>query len=138
MEALLKMVEEMVCPNQLSEMVIGQTKEIIVSLINMKTQKQEDKAEEGDDDTDEGIEEDVISESDKVEDILQGCANLSLRGEGWFFAQSERSPSSDEEEYQEDFRVLSSLNPVIVNVESDSTYPDVDSDTSIINIEWHE
>ena len=135
MEALLKMVEEMVCPNQLSEMVIGQTKEIIVSLINMKTQKQEDKAEEGDDDTDEGIEEDVISESDKVEDILQGCANLSLRGEGWFFAQSERSPSSDEEEYQEDFRVLSSLNPVIINVESDSTYPDIDSDTSIINIE---
>ena len=135
MEALLKMVEEMVCPNQLSEMVIGQTKEIIVSLINMKTQKQEDKAEEGDDDTDEGIEEDASSESDKVEEILQGCANLSLRGEGWFFAQSERSPSSDEEEYQEDFRVLSSLNPVIVNVESDSTYPDVDSDTSIINIE---
>ena len=135
MEALLKMVEEMVCPNQLSEMVIGQTKEIIVSLINMKTQKQEDKAEEGDDDTDEGIEEDASSESDKVEEILQGCANLSLRGEGWFFAQSERSPSSDEEEYQEDFRVLSSLNPVIVNVESDSTYPDIDSDTSIINIE---
>ena len=135
MEALLKMVEEMVCPNQLSEMVISQTKELIVSLINMKTQKQEDKAEEGDDDTDEGIEEDASSESDKVEEILQGCANLSLRGEGWFFAQSERSPSSDEEEYQEDFRVLSSLNPVIVNVESDSTYPDVDSDTSIINIE---
>ena len=133
MEALLKMVEEMVCPNQLSEMVIGQTKELIVSLINMK--KKKNRAEEGDDDTDEGIEEDASSESDKVEEILQGCANLSLRGEGWFFAQSERSPSSDEEEYQEDFRVLSSLNPVIVNVESDSTYPDVDSDTSIINIE---
>ena len=131
MEALLKMVEEMVCPNQLSEMVIGQTKELIVSLINMKKKQKE----EGDDDTDEGIEEDASSESDKVEEILQGCANLSLRGEGWFFAQSERSPSSDEEEYQEDFRVLSSLNPVIVNVESDSTYPDVDSDTSIINIE---
>ena len=134
MEALLKMVEEMVCPNQLSEMVIGQTKELIVSLINMKKKKKKQK-EEGDDDTDEGIEEDASSESDKVEEILQGCANLSLRGEGWFFAQSERSPSSDEEEYQEDFRVLSSLNPVIVNVESDSTYPDVDSDTSIINIE---
>ena len=133
MEALLKMVEEMVCPNQLSEMVIGQTKELIVSLINMKKKKKQ--KEEGDDDTDEGIEEDASSESDKVEEILQGCANLSLRGEGWFFAQSERSPSSDEEEYQEDFRVLSSLNPVIVNVESDSTYPDVDSDTSIINIE---
>merc|ERR1712062_716651 len=98
---------------------------------NMKKKQKE----EGDDDTDEGIEEDVISESDKLEEILQGCANLSLRGEGWFFARSERSPSSDEEEYQEDFRVLSSLNPVIVNVESDSTYPDVDSDTSIINIE---
>ena len=134
MEALLKMVEEMVCPNQLSEMVIGQTKELIVSLINMKKKKKKQK-EEGDDDTDEGIEEDASSESDKVEEILQGCANLSLRGEGWFFAQSERSPSSDEEEYQEDFRVLSSLNPVIVNVESDSTYPDADSDTSIINIE---
>ena len=133
MEALLKMVEEMVCPNQLSEMVIDQTKELIVSLINMKKKKKQ--KEEGDDDTDEGIEEDASSESDKVEEILQGCANLSLRGEGWFFAQSERSPSSDEEEYQEDFRVLSSLNPVIVNVESDSTYPDVDSDTSIINIE---
>ena len=133
MEALLKMVEEMVCPNQLSEMVIGQTKELIVSLINMEKKKKQ--KEEGDDDTDEGIEEDASSESDKVEEILQGCANLSLRGEGWFFAQSERSPSSDEEEYQEDFRVLSSLNPVIVNVESDSTYPDVDSDTSIINIE---
>ena len=133
MEALLKMVEEMVCPNQLSEMVISQTKELIVSLINMKKKKKQ--KEEGDDDTDEGIEEDASSESDKVEEILQGCANLSLRGEGWFFAQSERSPSSDEEEYQEDFRVLSSLNPVIVNVESDSTYPDVDSDTSIINIE---
>ena len=133
MEALLKMVEEMVCPNQLSEMVIGQTKELIVSLINMK--KKKNRAEEGDDDTDEGIEEDASSESDKVEEILQGCANLSLRGEGWFFAQSERSPSSDEEEYQEDFRVLSSLNPVIINVESDSTYPDIDSDTSIINIE---
>ena len=133
MEALLKMVEEMVCPNQLSEMVIGQTKELIVSLINMKKKKKQ--KEEGDDDTDEGIEEDASSESDKVEEILQGCANLSLRGEGWFFAQSERSPSSDEEEYQEDFRVLSSLNPVIVNVESDLTYPDVDSDTSIINIE---
>ena len=133
MEALLKMVEEMVCPNQLSEMVIGQTKELIVSLINMKKKKKQ--KEEGDDDTDEGIEEDASSESDKVEEILQGCANLSLRGEGWFFAQSERSPSSDEEEYQEDFRVLSSLNPVIVNVESDSTYPDADSDTSIINIE---
>ena len=133
MEALLKMVEEMVCPNQLSEMVIGQTKELIVSLINMKKKKKQ--KEEGDDDTDEGIEEDASSESDKVEEILQGCANLSLRGEGWFFAQSERSPSSDEEEYQEDFRVLSSLNPVIINVESDSTYPDIDSDTSIINIE---
>ena len=133
MEALLKMVEEMVCPNQLSEMVIGQTKELIVSLINMKKKKKQ--KEEGDDDTDEGIEEDASSESDKVEEILQGCANLSLRGEGWFFAQSERSPSSDEEEYQEDFRVLSSLNPVIINVESDSTYPDVDRDTSIINIE---
>ena len=133
MEALLKMVEEMVCPNQLSEMVIGQTKELIVSLINMEKKKKQ--KEEGDDDTDEGIEEDASSESDKVEEILQGCANLSLRGEGWFFAQSERSPSSDEEEYQEDFRVLSSLNPVIVNVESDSTYPEVDSDTSIINIE---
>ena len=133
MEALLKMVEEMVCPNQLSEIVIGQTKELIVSLINMKKKKKQ--KEEGDDDTDEGIEEDASSESDKVEEILQGCANLSLRGEGWFFAQSERSPSSDEEEYQEDFRVLSSLNPVIVNIESDSTYPDVDSDTSIINIE---
>ena len=128
MEALLKMVEEMVCPNQLSEMVIGQTKELIVSLINMKKKKKQ--KEEGDDDTDEGIEEDASSESDKVEEILQGCANLSLRGEGWFFAQSERSPSSDEEEYQEDFRVLSSLNPVIVNVESDSTYPDIDSDTT--------
>ena len=134
MEALLKMVEEMVCPNQLSDMVIGQTKELIVSLINIKKKKKKQK-EEGDDDTDEGIEEDASSESDKVEEILQGCANLSLRGEGWFFAQSERSPSSDEEEYQEDFRVLSSLNPVIVNVESDSTYTDADSDTSIINIE---
>ena len=137
MEALLKMVEEMVCPNQLSEMVIGQTKELIVSLINMKKKKKqkEEGDDDTDDDTDEGIEEDASSESDKVEEILQGCANLSLRGEGWFFAQSERSPSSDEEEYQEDFRVLSSLNPVIVNVESDSTNPDVDSDTIIINIE---
>ena len=133
-EALLEMVEEMVCPNQLSEMVIAQTKELITSLIGMKKKK---KSDEGDDDErDEGIEEDASSESDvKVDEILQGCANLSLRGEGWFFAQSERSPSSDEEEYQEDFRVLSSLNPVIVNVESDSTYPDIDSDTSIINIE---
>ena len=123
------MVEEMVCPNQLSEMVIGQTKELIVSLINMK--KKKNRAEEGDDDTDEGIEEDASSESDKVEEILQGCANLSLRGEGWFFAQSERSPSSDEEEYQEDFRVLSSLNPVIINIESDAVNPEA----NIINIE---
>merc|ERR1719264_1017182 len=130
MEALLEMVEEMVCPNQLSEMVITQTKELIASLIRMKKKK---KSEEGDDDErDEGIEEDASSESDvKVEEILQGCANLSLRGEGWFFAQSEKSNSSDEDDSEEDFRVLSSLNPVIINIESDTVKPE----ENIINIE---
>ena len=129
-EALLEMVEEMVCPNQLSEMVIAQTKELITSLIGMKKKK---KSEEGDDDErDEGIEEDASSESDvKVEEILQGCANLSLRGEGWFFAQSEKSNSSDEDDSEEDFRVLSSLNPVIINIESDTVKPE----ENIINIE---
>lgn len=129
-EALLEMVEEMVCPNQLSEMVIAQTKELISSLIGMKKKK---KSEEGDDDErDEGIEEDASSESDvKVEEILQGCANLSLRGEGWFFAQSEKSNSSDEDDSEEDFRVLSSLNPVIINIESDTVKPE----ENIINIE---
>ena len=108
----------MVCPNQLSEMVIAQTKELIASLIGMKKKKESD---EGDDDErDEGIEEDASSESDvKVEEILQGCANLSLRGEGWTFAQSEKSISSDEEDCEEEFRVLSSLNPVIINIESE-------------------
>merc|ERR1712037_981496 len=112
MEAFLKIVEEMICPNQLSEMVIAQTKELIASLIGMKKEKESD---EGDDDErDEGIEEDASSESDvKVEEFLQGCTNLSLRGEGWFFAQSEKSNSSDEEDCEDDFRVLSSLNPVI-------------------------
>ena len=130
MEALLEMVEEMVCPNQLSEMVIAQTKELITSLIGMKKKK---KSEEGDDDErDEGIEEDASSESDvKVEEILQGCANLSLRGEGWFFAQSEKSNSSDEDDCEEDFTVLSSLNPVIINIESDTVKPE----ENIINIE---
>ena len=130
MEALLEMVEEMVCPNQLSEMVIAQTKELISSLIGMKKKK---KSEEGDDDErDEGIEEDASSESDvKVEEILQGCANLSLRGEGWFFAQSEKSISSDEDDSEEEFRVLSSLNPVIINIESDTVNPE----ENIINIE---
>ena len=130
-EALLEMVEEMVCPNQLSEMVIAQTKELITSLIGMKKKKK--KSEEGDDDErDEGIEEDASSESDvKVEEILQGCANLSLRGEGWFFAQSEKSNSSDEDDSEEDFRVLSSLNPVIINIESDTVKPE----ENIINIE---
>merc|ERR1719305_1510443 len=125
MEALLVMVKEMVCPNQLSEMVIAQTKELISSLIGMK-KKKEEKSEEGDDDErDEGIEEDASSESEvKVEEILQGCANLALRGEGWFFAQSERSNSSDEDDYEDDFRVLSSLNPVIVNIESDAVNPE--------------
>ena len=129
-EALLEMVEEMVCPNQLSEMVIAQTKELITSLIGMKKKK---KSEEGDDDErDEGIEEDASSESDvKVEEILQGCANLSLRGEGWFFAQSEKLNSSDEDDSEEDFRVLSSLNPVIINIESDTVKPE----ENIINIE---
>ena len=129
-EALLEMVEEMVCPNQLSEMVIAQTKELIASLIGMKKKKESD---EGDDDErDEGIEEDASSESDvKVEEILQGCANLSLRGEGWFFAQSEKSISSDEEDCEEEFRVLSSLNPVIINIESDTENPEA----NIINIE---
>ena len=81
----------------------------------------------------EGIEEDASSESDvKVEEILQGCAiNLSLRGEGWFFAQSEKSNSSDEEDCEEDFRVLSSLNPVIIKIESDTENPEA----NIINIE---
>ena len=132
MEALLEMVEEMVCPNQLSEMVIGQTKELISSLIRMK---KEEKSDEGDDDRDEGIEEDAsCSESDvKVEEILQRSANLDLRGEGWFFAQSEKSNStSDENYYEEDtFRVLSSLNTVIINIESDT----VNSEANIINIE---
>ena len=129
-EALLKMVEEMVCPNQLSEMVIAQTKELITSLIRLKKKK---KSEEGDDDErDEGIEEDASSESDvKLDEILQGCANLSLRGEGWFFAQSEKSNSSDEDDSEEDFRVLSSLNPVIINIESDTVKPE----ENIINIE---
>merc|ERR1719305_1382505 len=132
MEALLVMVKEMVCPNQLSEMVIAQTKELISSLIGMK-KKKEEKSEEGDDDErDEGIEEDASSESEvKVEEILQGCANLSLRGEGWFFAQSEKSNSSDEDDSEEDFRVLSSLNPVIINIESDTVKPE----ENIINIE---
>ena len=126
------MVEELVCPNQLSEMVIGQTKELISSLIGMR-KKKEKKSDEGDDDTDEGIEEDAsCSESDvKVEEILQGCANLALRGEGWFFAQSERCNSIDEDDYEDDFRVLSSLNPVIINIESDAVNPEA----NIINIE---
>ena len=133
MEALLEMVEEMVCPNQLSEMVTAQTKELISSLIGMT--KKKDKSEDGDDDTDEGIEEDASSESDvKVEEILQGCANLSLRGEGWFFAQSEKSNStSDEDDYEDGFRVLSSLNTVIINIESDTVNPE----ENIINIELH-
>ena len=120
----------MVCPNQLSEMVIAQTKELIASLIGMKKKKESD---EGDDDErDEGIEEDASSESDvKVEEILRGCANLSLRGEGWFFAQSEKSNSSDEEDCEEEFRVLSSLNPVIINIESDTD----NLEANIINIE---
>ena len=124
------MVEEMVCPNQLSEMVIAQTKELIASLIGVKKKKE---SEEGDDDErDEGIEEDASSESDvKVDEILQGCANLSLRGEGWFFAQSEKSNSSDEDDSEEDFRVLSSLNPVIINIESDTE----NQEANIINIE---
>ena len=136
-EALLKMVEEMVCPNQLSEMVIGQTKELISSLIGMKRKEKEEKekSDEGDDDRDEGIEEDAsCSECDvKVEEILQRSANLDLRGEGWFFAQSEKSNStSDENDYEEDtFRVLSSLNTVIINIESDT----VNSEANIINIE---
>ena len=126
------MVEEMVCPNQLSEMVIAQTKELIASLIGLK-KKEKKESEEGDDDErDEGIEEDAISESDvKVEEILQGCANLSLRREGWFFAQSEKSNSSDEDDFEEDFRVLSSLNPVIINIESGTVNPEA----NIINIE---
>jgi len=133
-EALLEMVKELVCPNQLSEMVIGQTKELISSLIGMR-KKKEKKSDEGDEDTDEGIEEDAsCSESDvKVEEILQGCANLALRGEGWFFAQSEKSNStSDEDDCEEDnFRVLSSLNTVIINIESDTVNPEA----NIINIE---
>merc|ERR1712181_123635 len=129
MEALLEMVEEMVCPNQLSEVVIGQTKELISSLIEMKKKEKEEKekkekSEEGDDDRDEGIEEDAsCSESGvKVEEILQRSANITLRGEGWFFAQSEKSNStSDEDDVEEDnFRVLSSLNTVIINIESDT------------------
>jgi len=131
-EALFEMVEEMVCPNQLSEMVIGQTKELIASLIGMK--KKKEKSDEGDEDTDEGIEEDAsCSESDvKVEEIIQGCANLALRGEGWFFAQSEKSNStSDEDDYEDGFRVLSSLNTVIINIESDTVNPEA----NIINIE---
>merc|ERR1719397_1641270 len=131
-EALFEMVEEMVCPNQLSEMVIGQTKELIASLIGMK--KKKEKSDEGDEDTDEGIEEDAsCAESDvKVEEIIQGCANLALRGEGWFFAQSEKSNStSDEDDYEDGFRVLSSLNNVIINIESDTVNPEA----NIINIE---
>merc|ERR1712181_38231 len=106
MEALLEMVEEMVCPNQLSEVVISQTKELISSLIGMKEKEtKEEKSDEGDDDRDEGIEEDAsCSESDvKVEEILQRCNKLDLRGEGWFFAQSEKfNSTSDENDYEED------------------------------------
>merc|ERR1712032_1045952 len=126
-EALFEMVKEMVCPNQLSEMVIGQTKELIASLIRMKKKKTKEKSDEGDEDTDEGIEEDAsCSENDiKVEEIIQGCANMALRGEGWFFAQSEKSNStSDEDDYEDGFRVLSSLNNVIINIESDTVNPE--------------
>ena len=61
-----------------------------------------------------------------VADILQGCASL-----GWLFAQSEKSISSDEDDSEEEFRVLSSLNPVIINIESDTVKPE----ENIINIE---
>ena len=117
--ALLRLVDDIVCPNQLSEMVIAQVKELIASVIvRMKNLKKEEE-EKVDDDTDEGIEEDAIFETEKEEEEnLKGCADLSLGGDdGWF--QSLTLKSSDDDEEEEDFTVLSSLNPVIINIESD-------------------
>jgi len=117
--ALLRLVDDIVCPNQLSEMVIAQVKELIASVIvRMKNLKKEEEEKE-DDDTDEGIEEDAIFETEKEEEEnLKGCADLSLGGDdGWF--QSLTLKSSDDDEEEEDFTVLSSLNPVIINIESD-------------------
>ena len=123
--ALLRLVDDIVCPNQLSEMVIAQVKELIASLImrmkmmKKKKEEEEEKDKEEDDDTDEGIEEDAIFETEKEEEEnLKGCADLSLGGDdGWF--QSLTLKSSDDDEEEEDFTVLSSLNPVIINIESD-------------------
>ena len=79
--ALLRLVDDIVCPNQLSEMVIAQVKELIASVIvRMKNLKKEEEEKE-DDDTDEGIEEDAIFETEKEEEDLKGCAALSVGGD---------------------------------------------------------
>ena len=166
--ALMKMVENIVCPNHLSEMVIAQVKELIASVImRMKMLKKEEEEKE-DDDTDEGIEEDAIFETGKenpggsernetgegegedacsatirkIQDLMNKTlqeievlgqivksntkavkvnaasikdAEKNVKNIKTDLAQS----SDDEEEEEEDFTVLSSLNPVIINIESD-------------------